>query len=593
MQVKNMKKRWGLPLLIFLVVATALGTAYSLYADELHSLLKDVPASVTVRVIKEKDLTIIKTSSPNPVDLGGTLTYMLTVRNESSATSTDVVLTDFLPAGVEFISATSTLASIQRNGNQIEFDFVDLLPGESATGTIVVKVNSPGAVVNRAVVESRELASQTAIERTEVTGSDSPPSGGGGGGGAARGRPVIFFTPEFVIFSAVEGADNPEPQVISVSTSKSRSVLRFTTESTVDWLDVDPSEGLSDATNDRERITLSVDISDMDAGTYEGTVIISARRASNDPQSVPVTLIISRAPEPGVISRVKVSVESNEGMEITTDDGRVHVNIPQGAIADDGNDDDRVVEVEVKIIELDSVPASDGETVFLRAVELNTLIDGEVSPMDYAEPVELIFVLTQEDLNLVDGDTSRLGVLWFNEDAGEWESIPVTYEPEPAPAGQLVAMLSHFSVYAIAIFEQEAPQAPEVAVVPTPTALPTQQPSPTPTSSPVPLPTETATAVPVTAQATPTALSLAQVVVPPSTVTPRPTATVAPPAPAPAIPLAPALTKLPESETDVSSGLTRSVIALPSAVRLLIIGIAIVVVFAVVFQGVRIRRKGD
>ncbi len=50
---------------------------------------------------------------------------------------------------------------------------------------------------------------------------------------------------------------------------------------------------------------------------------------------------------------------------------------------------------------------------------MNTLIDGEISPVDYAEPVALAFVLTEVDLELVDGDASRLGVFWLNEETGE------------------------------------------------------------------------------------------------------------------------------------------------------------------------------
>ena len=73
--------------------------------------------------------------------------------------------------------------------------------------------------------------------------------------------------------------------------------------------------------------------------------------------------------------------------------------------------------------------------VFVRAIELNTLVDGVLSPTDYAEPVTLVFPLSEADLALVDGDTSRLGVLFFNEETGAWESIEVTYEADPAPAG--------------------------------------------------------------------------------------------------------------------------------------------------------------
>ncbi len=65
-------------------------------------------AAATTTVTAQADLSVTKADSPDPVAAGGTLTYTLTVRNDGPATSTSVVLTDTLPAGVAFISVTTT-----------------------------------------------------------------------------------------------------------------------------------------------------------------------------------------------------------------------------------------------------------------------------------------------------------------------------------------------------------------------------------------------------------------------------------------------------------------------------------------------------
>ena len=59
------------------------------------------------------DLEVTKSGSPDPVLVGDTLTYTVTVKNKGPSSATDVKLTDTLPNNVDFVSATSTQGSCQ------------------------------------------------------------------------------------------------------------------------------------------------------------------------------------------------------------------------------------------------------------------------------------------------------------------------------------------------------------------------------------------------------------------------------------------------------------------------------------------------
>lgn len=227
--------------------------------------------------------------------------------------------------------------------------------------------------------------------------------------------------------------------------------------------------------------------------------------------------------------------------------------------------------------------------MFVRAIELNTLVDGVVTPTDYKEPVELVFVLTEADLELVDGDTSRVGVLWFNEETREWESIEVTYEDDPPPAGSLVVLLNHFSVYAIGVMEETEPEEQQVAKAVT--AAPTPAPRAVPTATSLPIPTARAVATSTSVPANPTAIAVAHAApTPVSSEVPLPTATVAPPVPA--VPVAPATLSRPLAEPETSQvGREPGGIDTTSIVILIVLGVAVLTVIAVVAWGLRVRRR--
>src|SRR3989454_393389 len=59
-------------------------------------------------VIAQADLSITKTDNPDPVNAGATLTYTVMVTNGGPSTAANVQVTDNLPAGVTFQSASGT-----------------------------------------------------------------------------------------------------------------------------------------------------------------------------------------------------------------------------------------------------------------------------------------------------------------------------------------------------------------------------------------------------------------------------------------------------------------------------------------------------
>ena len=214
-----------------------------------------------------------------------------------------------------------------------------------------------------------------------------------------------------------------------------------------------------------------------------------------------------------------------------------------------------MVAVSMKLLHTFTVPEPAEGVVWFRAVEVTTLVDGEPQHIDYALPVELITLVTPQEVALAGGNLSRLGVARFNPLNGEWESVPTTYEYEPPPAGKLVTTLHGFSLFAVGRFP-DCVSAVGVEPTPTPTPMPTPIPTATPTS-----PTLTATPVLSTpAPSTPT---------PTPAQTPTPTATPTPAAAA--LALTPVPTPEPETaqaqaQASQPSSAAPAPVALPSVI---------------------------
>jgi uncharacterized repeat protein (TIGR01451 family) len=64
----------------------------------------------------QADVTLTKTDSPDPVAAGGTITYSLLVKNIGQQTATGIIVSDFLPPEVTFVSVSSAGANCNHSG---------------------------------------------------------------------------------------------------------------------------------------------------------------------------------------------------------------------------------------------------------------------------------------------------------------------------------------------------------------------------------------------------------------------------------------------------------------------------------------------
>ena len=101
--------------------------------------------------------------------------------------------------------------------------------------------------------------------------------------------PYIYVTPRQLSFYAVEGGVDPESQVLSVS-NLGTGTLRWEATYDCSWLTVEPTAG--ESTGDTNLATLSVDIAGLAMGTYNCDLTISDPCASNNPETVTVTVTV-------------------------------------------------------------------------------------------------------------------------------------------------------------------------------------------------------------------------------------------------------------------------------------------------------------
>jgi uncharacterized repeat protein (TIGR01451 family) len=103
------------------------------------------------------DLALTSSVSPDPVSVGGLLTYTITVANEGGITDTSTRLTDELPRSVRFRSARSDRGRcVQRTRRRVECNLAELAGGEQATVTIVVRPTRAGTITNAASVTGNQ-----------------------------------------------------------------------------------------------------------------------------------------------------------------------------------------------------------------------------------------------------------------------------------------------------------------------------------------------------------------------------------------------------------------------------------------------------
>ncbi|MFZ0014486.1 MAG: DUF11 domain-containing protein [Acidimicrobiia bacterium] len=102
----------------------------------------------TTTVGAAADLSVTKVGTPDPVTAGDDLTYTITYSNAGPSFAIDVVVTDTLPTGVTYVSATPDSGTCAEAGGVVTCQIGNLAPGSGGSTQIVVTVPSDAPSVS-------------------------------------------------------------------------------------------------------------------------------------------------------------------------------------------------------------------------------------------------------------------------------------------------------------------------------------------------------------------------------------------------------------------------------------------------------------
>lgn len=125
------------------------------------------------------DLSVTTSDTPDPVTSGTPLTYTVEVRNQGPDPATDVALTNQLPGGLDFVSATPSSGSCETKGKKVNCDAPSLAVDALLTVTILTTVTkNSGSITNSTSVQSAVPDPQSSDNLDTETTQVVKPTGG-------------------------------------------------------------------------------------------------------------------------------------------------------------------------------------------------------------------------------------------------------------------------------------------------------------------------------------------------------------------------------------------------------------------------------
>jgi uncharacterized repeat protein (TIGR01451 family) len=163
-------------------IGFAVDTNFNMYLAS-DTLSTNLPlaggATYRTNVIGGGDVFAAKIASPtdvsasmlavtNVVIVGSNLLYTVYANNNGIGTFTNVVITDALPAKLQFIAATNTLGVVSNTGNNVTLEFGNLTNNAARTATILTKAIAPGLITNRIFLTASPLDAYTNNNRSTI-----------------------------------------------------------------------------------------------------------------------------------------------------------------------------------------------------------------------------------------------------------------------------------------------------------------------------------------------------------------------------------------------------------------------------------------
>lgn len=126
----------------------------------------------TITKLTKPILTITKDDGQGDVTLGQNLTYGIVVQNTGDGAASNVVVSDPLPSGLDFVSGSGPGGiAVTAAGRNVTANVGTLAPGQSVTLTVNAKVNqsaAPGALTNQACAVASNASNVCATDTDTV-----------------------------------------------------------------------------------------------------------------------------------------------------------------------------------------------------------------------------------------------------------------------------------------------------------------------------------------------------------------------------------------------------------------------------------------
>ena len=166
-------------------------------------------------------------------------------------------------------------------------------------GTVILSVDisalTPGPYTDTITVSATDAA--PVIIPVTLTITPSTPS-------------LISLSPTSLTFTATQGAANPGSQTLSVRNTGG-GTLTWSASENQGWLSLSPASGTT--TTETDSITVSVNISGLQANTYSASITVTATGATNTPQVIPVTLTVNTPAAAMSLSPTSLTFTATQG----------------------------------------------------------------------------------------------------------------------------------------------------------------------------------------------------------------------------------------------------------------------------------------